>query len=59
MNKSGTPNFSTAVEVVRCKDCDRSYLADGYLMCQFWDVNGMDAEVCEDDYCSYGERGER
>lgn len=46
-----------AVEVVRCKDCvyqkDAKVNCKGYLICP---ASGM--EITDDDFCSYGERGE-
>ena len=45
-----------AVPVVRCKDCVYKASAevnDGFLICP---ASGM--EICDDDFCSYGERKE-
>ena len=45
-----------AVPVVRCKDCGYKASAeviDGFLICP---ASGM--EICDDDFCSYGERKE-
>ena len=43
-----------AVPVVRCKDCvykASAEVIDGFLICP---ASGM--EICDDDFCSYGER---
>lgn len=45
-----------AVPVVRCKDCvykASAEVIDGFLICP---ASGM--EICDDDFCSYGERKE-
>lgn len=45
-----------AVPVVRCKDCVYKASAEviyGFLICP---ASGM--EICDDDFCSYGERKE-
>ena len=45
-----------AVPVVRCKDCvykASTEVIDGFLICP---ASGM--EICDDDFCSYGERKE-
>ena len=45
-----------AVPVVRCKDCvykASAEVTDGFLICP---ASGM--EICDDDFCSYGERKE-
>ena len=45
-----------AVPVVRCKDCvykASAEVIDGFLICP---ASGM--EICDDDFCSYGEREE-
>lgn len=45
-----------AVPVVRCKDCvykASAEVIDGFLICP---APGM--EICDDDFCSYGERKE-
>jgi len=45
---------SDAVEVVRCKDCKHRYLSGvgkQYYVCDF-----LDAELKDNDFCSYGER---
>lgn len=46
------------VEVIRCKDC--KYYDEIYSRCLgVWDISEhLDADVNEDDYCSYGERKE-
>ena len=54
-----------AVEVVRCKDCvyaKNNYLVHGLCLCEkqmHHVVHGdrpKNALMCEDDFCSYGER---
>ena len=54
MNAKGMPNFATAKEVVRCKECKHWHKwSDGEMFCGCLDGGiGSDA----DDYCSYGER---
>ena len=45
-----------AVPVVRCKDCvykASAEVIDGFLICP---ASGM--EICDDDFCNYGERKE-
>ena len=45
-----------AVPLVRCKDCvykASAEVIDGFLICP---ASGM--EICDDDFCSYGERKE-
>lgn len=46
--------LSNSVEVVRCKDC-RLYNTDNCYM-----IHGqrMNRDLFEDDFCSYGERGD-
>ena len=46
-----------AVEVVRCKDCKHRYYNEYNEMycCEHWS-DGFDTVVCEDSFCSYGER---
>ena len=47
---------TNAVPVVRCKDCvykASAEVIDGFLICP---ASGM--EICDDDFCSYGERKE-
>lgn len=51
------------VEVVRCKDCKHykkniSCVGGLYNGCSEWLNEGNEIEVREDDYCSFGERGE-
>ena len=55
------------VEVVRCKDCvyaKNNYLVHGLCLCEkqmHHVVHGdrpKNALMCEDDFCSYGERRE-
>lgn len=48
-----------AVEVVRCKDCKNRYYNhfQGEFCCEAW-ADGYDTIVCEDGFCSYGERKE-
>ena len=54
MNAKGMPNFATAQEVVRSKECRYWHKwSDGEMFCGHFDGGiGSDA----DDYCSYGER---
>ena len=56
------------VEVVRCKDCafaKNNYLVDGLCICEKTIHDYIKGEIprntlmCEDDYCSYGERKEQ
>ena len=51
------------VEVVRCKDCKNAYInsfsaQSGIAVCRFWTnrLNGEQAIVQQDDFCSYAER---
>ena len=49
-------HLNDAVPVVRCKDCvykASAEVIDGFLICP---ASGM--EICDDDFCSYGERKE-
>ena len=49
-----------AVEVVRCKDCkwsDWYTTADGHMYCYCMETGN--GGRTENDYCSYGERGEQ
>ena len=43
-----------SVEVVRCRDCEHSFFADGLTICL---MNGLPS-IREDGYCSRGERRE-
>ena len=46
-----------AVEVVRCKDCKYRYYNEYQEMyCCERLADGFDTVVCQDDFCSYGER---
>ena len=52
---AGNAETIDAVEVVRCKDCEQSYIRyDGGLGCELLceSINWVDKE----DYCSFGER---
>ena len=48
-----------AVEVVRCKECERSYKSSasstGYR-CKRWGVYDTDCDCNPNGFCSYGER---
>lgn len=41
------------VEVVRCKDCKKR----NTRMCMMNNIVGMNKDLFDDDYCSYGEKG--
>ena len=49
-----------AVEVVRCKDCiryrDNGYSSKDGICLDRCDIGAHEADVYEDDFCSYGER---
>ena len=56
MNAKGMPNFATAKELVRCKECKNNYnkvLNHGKMKprCDF-----TDRVLTENDFCSRGER---
>ena len=43
------------IDIVRCKECKHRYVMGDttlYYGCDF-----MDAQINDDDYCSYGQRG--
>lgn len=57
--------IADAVEVVRCKNCayaKNNYLAHGLCLCEKPEHHVVTGEaprntlMCEDDFCSYGER---
>ena len=58
LNKNGSPNFSTAEEVVYCKDCrhwvgeQAAFEGKNYNKC--YSFSGF--YTAADDFCSYGER---
>lgn len=60
MNKHGMPNFATAEEVVKCKDCRfKSLYDDGethYYYCALEDRPNRQWSIDETDYCSWAER---
>ncbi len=45
-----------AVEVVRCKDCIKSWESCVGLRCSWFEGPDGDMIVADDDFCSYGER---
>ena len=49
-----------AVEVVRCKDCKHYNASVNSCFNRQWDMESATEVpfVCEDDFCSYGERRE-
>lgn len=58
INSHGMPNFATAEEVVRCKEC-RFYIADeGKCTRSTWTYDWHRPKTNADDFCSYGERRE-
>ena len=53
--KQNDKDYDDWVCVVRCKDCNNSYIAeDGNRICTQDDYTGI--IVTDNDYCSYGER---
>ena len=61
MNKHGMPNFATAQEVVRCKEC--KYASDdgtyGCMCEHFNDTSDAYHRMWNNDFCSFGERSRR
>ena len=59
INKQNQPDL---VEVVRCKDCKHctpsENIIGGYGDCNRFERDNDNSIVCEDDFCSYGERRE-
>ena len=56
------------VEIVRCKDCkycrprnksEKRIYFEGVLICESCQMADEPCAVCEDDFCSYGERKEK
>ena len=46
------------VEVVRCKDCIHARHYTNKIKCGYWSEQTDSEIVCEDDFCSYGEKRE-
>ena len=58
LNSKGAPNYSTAKEVVRCKDCKHYGFTDNRVSEeQVWWCYKWSREMKENDFCSYGESG--
>lgn len=61
-NIEKTLNAMPSVEVIRCKDCRFGYrffdiingVSDSWVECR--NPNGLNRDVSEDSFCSYGER---
>ena len=60
--KVGKPDL---VEVVRCKECkysrprnkiEKNMYFEGVLICESCQMAAKPYAVCDDDFCSYGER---
>lgn len=44
------------VEVVRCRDCIHARHYTNKIKCGYWSEQTASEIVCEDDFCSYGEK---
>lgn len=46
------------VEVVRCRDCKYARRYTNKIKCGYWSEQTASEIVCDDDFCSYGEKRE-
>lgn len=54
MNAKGMPNFTTAEEVVRCRECKHKTYCYGDVL---WTNKRQTVDIHKDiDFCSFGER---
>ena len=57
LNSKGAPNYSTAKEVITCKDCKHYGFTDNRVPKeQVWWCYKWSNVMRENDFCSYGER---
>ena len=57
MNSKGMPNFSTAEEIVRCRECKYAHMtySGECKYCDQWPLEDP-LYLDGDSFCSYGER---
>ena len=57
MNRHDLPN-ADARPVVLCRDCVHARRYTNKIKCGYWSEQTASEIVCEDDFCSYGEKRE-